>query len=201
MGLCLIGNLIADTGRQDKGTTVFQFRVQFAFQTQEDMPLLAPMVGEIIGAVGHHSNADIPKILGPPGGVSGFPRMSGFRNISPGRNAKRNVRKLHSALCSALRGENDAIHFLRLEHLAGSKGAALIKASHAGAMKLSGRVHHHNRPFAQITQTGDRLLCVEAVNAPAEFMGGRLLIAKATPVDAEKLADPSVSMKAVAKSG
>ena len=48
---------------------------------------------------------------------------------------------------------------------------------------------------------GDRLLCVEAVNAPAEFMGGRLLIAKATPVDAEKLADPSVSMKAVAKSG
>jgi len=46
---------------------------------------------------------------------------------------------------------------------------------------------------------GDRLLCIEAVNAPAEFMGGRLLIAKATPVDAEKLADPSVSMKAVAK--
>lgn len=46
---------------------------------------------------------------------------------------------------------------------------------------------------------GDRLLCVEAVNAPAEFMGGRLLIAKATPVDAEKLADPTVSMKAVAK--
>ena len=48
---------------------------------------------------------------------------------------------------------------------------------------------------------GDRLLCVEAINAPAEFMGGRLLIAKATPVDADKLADPSVSMKAVAKAG
>lgn len=46
---------------------------------------------------------------------------------------------------------------------------------------------------------GDRLLCVEAINAPAEFMGGRLLIGKATLVDAEKLADPSVSMKAVAK--
>lgn len=48
---------------------------------------------------------------------------------------------------------------------------------------------------------GDRLLCVEAINAPAEFMGGRLLIGKATPVDADKLADPSVSMKAVAKAG
>ncbi|MFW2342142.1 NAD(P)/FAD-dependent oxidoreductase [Brevundimonas sp.] len=46
---------------------------------------------------------------------------------------------------------------------------------------------------------GERLLCVEAINAPAEFMGGRLLIAKATPVDAEKLGDPTVSMKAVAK--
>ncbi|MBB5660574.1 NAD(P)/FAD-dependent oxidoreductase [Brevundimonas halotolerans] len=53
--------------------------------------------------------------------------------------------------------------------------------------------------FAVFHLAGDRLLCVEAVNAPAEFMGGRLVIAKATPVDAEKLADPSVSMKAVAK--
>lgn len=53
--------------------------------------------------------------------------------------------------------------------------------------------------FAVFHLAGDRLLCVEAVNAPAEFMGGRLLIAKATPVDADKLADPSVSMKAVAK--
>lgn len=47
---------------------------------------------------------------------------------------------------------------------------------------------------------GERLLCVEAINAPAEFMGGRLLIGKATPVDPDKLADPTVSMKAVAKS-
>lgn len=52
--------------------------------------------------------------------------------------------------------------------------------------------------FAVFHLQGQRLLCVEAVNAPAEFMGGRLLIGKATPVDAEKLADPGVSMKAVA---
>jgi 3-phenylpropionate/trans-cinnamate dioxygenase ferredoxin reductase subunit len=52
--------------------------------------------------------------------------------------------------------------------------------------------------FAVFHLKGQRLLCVEAVNAPAEFMGGRLLIGKATPVDAEKLADPTVSMKAVA---
>ena len=39
---------------------------------------------------------------------------------------------------------------------------------------------------------------VEAVNAPPEFMAGKQLIAKRTPVDAEKLADASVSMKEVA---
>lgn len=52
--------------------------------------------------------------------------------------------------------------------------------------------------FAVFHLQGQRLLCVEAVNAPAEFLGGRLLIGKATPVDAEKLADAAVSMKAVA---
>lgn len=52
--------------------------------------------------------------------------------------------------------------------------------------------------FAVFHLQGQRLLCVEAVNAPAEFMGGRLLIGKATPVDADKLADATVSMKAVA---
>jgi 3-phenylpropionate/trans-cinnamate dioxygenase ferredoxin reductase subunit len=53
-------------------------------------------------------------------------------------------------------------------------------------------------PFAVFHLAGDRIVCVEAVNAPAEFMGGRQLIARATPVDAVKLADPAVSMKAVA---
>jgi 3-phenylpropionate/trans-cinnamate dioxygenase ferredoxin reductase subunit len=53
-------------------------------------------------------------------------------------------------------------------------------------------------PLAVFHLKGDRLVCVEAINAPAEFMGGRQLIARATPVDPAKLADPAVSMKAVA---
>jgi 3-phenylpropionate/trans-cinnamate dioxygenase ferredoxin reductase subunit len=52
--------------------------------------------------------------------------------------------------------------------------------------------------FAVFHLEGDRVLCVEAVNAPAEFMAARLLIVKGAPVDLAKLADPSVSMKAVA---
>lgn len=45
---------------------------------------------------------------------------------------------------------------------------------------------------------GDRLRAVEAVNAPAEFMGSKILIAKRQAVDPTRLADPDVSMKAVA---
>jgi 3-phenylpropionate/trans-cinnamate dioxygenase ferredoxin reductase subunit len=39
---------------------------------------------------------------------------------------------------------------------------------------------------------------VEAVNAPAEFMGGRLLIGQGRKVDPTRLADPGVSMREVA---
>lgn len=52
--------------------------------------------------------------------------------------------------------------------------------------------------FAVFHLQGDRILCVEAVNAPAEFMAGRLMIGKGASVDAMKLADPAVSMKMVA---
>ena len=44
----------------------------------------------------------------------------------------------------------------------------------------------------------DRILAVEAVNAPPEFMAGRLLIASGAPVDLRRLADPAASMKQIA---
>ncbi len=52
--------------------------------------------------------------------------------------------------------------------------------------------------FAVFHMSGALIQAVEAVNAPAEFMGGRLLIGTRTPVSLEKLADPAVSMKEVA---
>ncbi|PZN93180.1 MAG: ferredoxin reductase [Alphaproteobacteria bacterium] len=51
--------------------------------------------------------------------------------------------------------------------------------------------------FAVFHLNGDRVVCVEAVNAPPEFMAGKQLIGKATPVNVAKLADQAVSMKAV----
>ena len=52
--------------------------------------------------------------------------------------------------------------------------------------------------FAVFHMKGDRIVSVEAVNAPAEFMGGRMMILKNTPVDEARLADLSTPMKAVA---
>ena len=52
--------------------------------------------------------------------------------------------------------------------------------------------------FAVFHLRGDIIRCVEAVNAPPEFMAGKQLIARQTPVDPSKLADVAVSMKEVA---
>jgi 3-phenylpropionate/trans-cinnamate dioxygenase ferredoxin reductase component len=53
--------------------------------------------------------------------------------------------------------------------------------------------------FAVFHLAGDRIVCVEAVNAPAEFMAGRLMIGRGQAVDDARLVDPSISMKAVAQ--
>ena len=52
--------------------------------------------------------------------------------------------------------------------------------------------------FAVFHLTGDVIQAVEAVNAPAEFMAGRQLIAQRRPISRSRLADPTVSMKEVA---
>ena len=52
--------------------------------------------------------------------------------------------------------------------------------------------------FAVFHLCGVRIVCVEAVNAPPEFMAGRQLISRRTEIDPAKLGDLGVSMKAVA---
>ena len=53
--------------------------------------------------------------------------------------------------------------------------------------------------FAVFHLSGDRIVCVEAVSAPPEFMAGKQLIGRRTGVDISKLTDPAISMKAVAQ--
>src|SRR5581483_12214109 len=52
--------------------------------------------------------------------------------------------------------------------------------------------------FAVFHMKGGAVQAVEAVNAPAEFMGAKLLIASQRKIDRARLADLAVSMKEVA---
>ena len=52
--------------------------------------------------------------------------------------------------------------------------------------------------FAIFHLKGDQVQAVEAINSPPEFMMGRQLIGSRRPVDKQRLADPSISMKEVA---
>lgn len=52
--------------------------------------------------------------------------------------------------------------------------------------------------FAVFHLKGDQVQSVEAINAPPEFMMGKMLILNRKPVNKAKLADPSISMKEVA---
>ena len=52
--------------------------------------------------------------------------------------------------------------------------------------------------FAVFHMKGPVVRAVEAVNAPAEFMAGKILIGSQKPIDRAKLADVTVSMKEVA---
>lgn len=52
--------------------------------------------------------------------------------------------------------------------------------------------------FALFHMAGDLIQAVEAVNAPGEFMVGRQLIGRRTPVSRERLADRATPMKVVA---
>ena len=67
-----------------------------------------------------------------------------------------------------------------------------------GADRLVVRGDPRQASFAVFHLGENVVRCVEAVNAPAEFMAGRQLIGRGQAVDPGTLADPAVSMKAVA---
>lgn len=69
----------------------------------------------------------------------------------------------------------------------------------AGADRILLRGEPSTGRFAVFHLKGTRIVCVEAVNAPPEFMAGKQLIQKRTPIDLARLSDPEVSMKAVAQ--
>ena len=62
MGEVVIGHLVADAGRQAHGAPVGQLGVEFAGEAQQDVALLAPVVGDVTRGVLDEPHADIAEL-------------------------------------------------------------------------------------------------------------------------------------------
>ena len=91
----VVRNLIAHARLQRELAAVFEFSVQFALGTQEDVALDTPVIGQIARRVLNHANADVPEVLGAPVGQSAFAFVLGSWNLRPFGGAEWDVRHLH----------------------------------------------------------------------------------------------------------
>ena len=90
-----IGHLVAHARFQHEPAAILQLGVQFAFQAQKNMPLLAPVVGQVTGRIFDHANADVAEVPGPPIRDAGFALVFGALDIGPVDGFKRAVRYFH----------------------------------------------------------------------------------------------------------
>src|SRR3954469_20169763 len=61
-----VGDLIAHAWRQAEPASVPQFRFELPLDTQEDVPLVAPVIGAIVGRIFDHADADASELAGTP---------------------------------------------------------------------------------------------------------------------------------------
>src|SRR5262245_41367598 len=95
MGEIAVGHLIALAGLQHHGAAVGQLGVKLAFQHQEHVALLAPVVGEIARRVLDHAHADIVEIARAPVGLAGLAGMLRALHARPVGRAEGYVEHQH----------------------------------------------------------------------------------------------------------
>ena len=84
MGFGTIGHLVAHTRRKREYATI----VQLARRYQRDMAFLAPMVGQVIGSIVHHTHPYWTELAGAPSGYAGRAAVLLTRNFRPICDAK-----------------------------------------------------------------------------------------------------------------
>src|SRR3990167_3185079 len=92
MPLSVVAHLIAHPRCKRELATILQFRVQLAFQAQQDMPSPAPVIGQITRTVFNHPHTRRTKLTGSPIGSA---RLSGVVDRSESRpigRTKGNIR-------------------------------------------------------------------------------------------------------------
>src|SRR5262245_19412648 len=95
MRLGLVGHLVADAGREHVPAAVHGLGLEPSFQAEEDVALVAPVVGQIPRRVLDEPHPDVPELPRPPDRLAGHPGILGRLDLSPVGRAERNVGDLH----------------------------------------------------------------------------------------------------------
>lgn len=75
----IVRDLIRHTGSQRYIRIARDFSGHIAFNTKQDVPQLAPVIGEVVFGVVYQPDTQITVVNGPPAGLARFTRMYFFR--------------------------------------------------------------------------------------------------------------------------
>ena len=92
MGFGTIGHLVAHTRHKREYVTIGQLGRQFARRYQREMAFLAPMVGQVIGSIVHHTHPYWTELAGAPSGYAGRAAVLLTHNFRPICDAKWQIR-------------------------------------------------------------------------------------------------------------
>lgn len=91
MGFGVICHLITHAGGECEDATVLEFGAQLAFETEEEVAFLAPVVGEIASGVFHHADACVAELARPPVCNAALTAMLSGLDLPPIRGAEWDV--------------------------------------------------------------------------------------------------------------
>ncbi len=83
-----VAHLIAHAWQENDFSAVGEHGLEFAGQAEEDVPLLAPMVGNVSGRILHPTDPDIAEVTCAPQCHAGFTRVLGRLDGVPLGNTK-----------------------------------------------------------------------------------------------------------------
>jgi hypothetical protein len=93
--LAIVPDLVAHAGSKHEDPSVLRLCLQFAFNTKQDVPLHAPVVGDIARGILYEPHANAAEIPGTPYGVAGVALVLSRFDFAPVGDPKRNGCDLH----------------------------------------------------------------------------------------------------------
>ena len=91
MRLGIVGHLVTHAGFEHEAASVGEFGVQLSFDAEQDVPLRAPVIGEVAGRILDHANAEGTELAGAPECLAAFAPMFGRRDRGPVGRSERDV--------------------------------------------------------------------------------------------------------------